>query len=281
MKIILSANHGIMTGLTDASWPDRLERFLLERDTEVHVVKRKYFELPTPRLNWFKNRWLSRALANELQEVLGPKSKVQSPDGAQSRTTQDTDTSVSGVTSPTSDDYSLWFVAHSNGAVVSLMAARRLIARGYKIGGMILTGAAIEADLRENRIFNWYCGSEVFAAIAYSSPDDEVTDGAYSVERGAWKRFRAWLWGKLMWPYGCLGRTGWLLDGKAFKNKEFLYTRWQAGGHSTYFTAANSQGTFEQMYADIAAAEEGRVRNSKLQTSNFSPAVAGSSINTQ
>lgn len=274
-----------MTGTTDASWPDQLEHYLLQRDTEFHVVKRKYFELPTPRLNWFKNRWLARGLANELAAVIGERSEVSGqrsetavPTSPQPSPPAEREKAANGTTQGTDPSgsacvpYSLWFVAHSNGAVVSLMAARLLIARGYRIGGMIMTGAAIEADLRENRIFNWWCGTKLFAAIAYSSPDDEVVAGDPRAVGGhhPWWRLRDWCMGKLMWPYGCLGRTGWLLDGKPLKDKAMLYTRWQAGGHSTYFTAANIRQTFDQMYSDIQSAEEMRGRTA-IPTSPLTP----------
>src|SRR5436853_260262 len=61
-------------------------------------------------------------------------------------------------------------------------------------------------------------------------------------------RLREWLWGKLMSPYGCLGRTGWLLKSKPLK-PEFaeLFTRWYRGGHSTYFKPKNISRTFEQI----------------------------------
>ncbi len=69
---------------------------------------------------------------------------------------------------------SLWFVAHSNGAVIALLAAKRLIARGYRIGGLILTGAACEADVEKNGVLEWWRNGVLGAAIAYSSQDDQV-----------------------------------------------------------------------------------------------------------
>jgi hypothetical protein len=61
-----------------------------------------------------------------------------------------------------------------------------------------------------------------------------------------------------MWPYGCLGRTGWTFGGIPKLNTEKppqIYTRWFAGGHSCYFAAGQEEKTFEQMYEDIAAVE--------------------------
>ena len=61
-----------------------------------------------------------------------------------------------------------------------------------------------------------------------------------------------------MSPYGCLGRTGWLVDGhvlRAWDALEFhpsiIASRWLRGGHSTYFSAWNIEMTFRQILHDI------------------------------
>jgi hypothetical protein len=60
-----------------------------------------------------------------------------------------------------------------------------------------------------------------------------------------------------MWPYGCLGKTGWQIDGRHAELNpvaaKSVLERWYAGGHSTYFTAENSPKVFAQMYEDICA----------------------------
>src|SRR2546425_3792626 len=128
MPILLAAIHGILTRQTDPSWPDKLDAWMAGRDPQVKVLKKEYAAGPFPRWNcWVKDPLLARGLANELELFLSP-------------STLDTQHS-----SP-----SVWFVAHSNGAVIALLAARRLIARGHRIGGLILTGAACEADVEKN-----------------------------------------------------------------------------------------------------------------------------------
>jgi hypothetical protein len=66
---------------------------------------------------------------------------------------------------------------------------------------------------------------------------------------------RRWVWGKLLWPYGRLGRTGWTIEGRPLCNANAelstIRTRWFAGGHSGYFTPENSARTFERIYEDI------------------------------
>ena len=63
------------------------------------------------------------------------------------------------------------------GRIIALLATKRLIARGCRIGGLILTGAACEADVTRNGVFEWCRSGALGAAIAYSSKEDAVLDG--------------------------------------------------------------------------------------------------------
>jgi hypothetical protein len=277
MQTLVAAIHGILTNQTDPSWPDKLDAWLLAHDPEVKVLKKKYFAAPFPHWNCLvKDPYLARSLANELelfiQDSITP--------SLQHSISPPLDTRHSTLDTPP-----VWLVAHSNGAVIALLAAKILIARGHRIAGLILIGAAIEADIHKTPIFEWYCQLQLGAAIAYSSPDDEVLDGDPRVEKPlrvtaraildcftgngwqaalalAWPIARDWLWGKLMWPYGCLGRTGWLCGGRPLDPQNpnpqpstinHILTRWYPGGHSTYFTPENIEVTFEQIYHDITA----------------------------
>jgi hypothetical protein len=168
----------------------------------------------------------------------------------------------------------IWFVAHSNGAMIALMTAKLLIERGHRVGGLILTGAAIEADIERNGIADWLAKGALGAALAYSSADDLVLDGDPGAEipdtervvEGVSppllqaRRIRAWLWGRLMWPYGCLGRTGWLRGGADAIESPRLFTRWFQGGHSAYFAPAMLHQTFEQIYQDMNVFENRKAK---------------------
>src|SRR5439155_6122308 len=117
MQAIIAALHGILTSQTDPSWPDKFDAWMFRRDPEVKVLKKEYRAGPFPRWNcWVKDPLLARSLANELALFV----------------------------SATNPQPSIWLVAHSNGAVIALLAARLLIKRGFKIGGLILSGAACE-----------------------------------------------------------------------------------------------------------------------------------------
>ena len=249
MNALVIAIHGILTSQTDPSWPDRFDAWMYGRDREVKVLKKEYAAGPFPRWNcWVKDPRLARSLANELELFL---TRQATRDASRF---------------PLSNGLpSVWFVAHSNGAVIALLAAKRLIARGWRIGGLILTGAACEADLDRSAVLTWLQNGQLGAAIAYCSADDLVLDGAVSFanSRCGLRTVKEWFWGKLMWPYGCLGRTGWMRGGETFPPPTIsqstpgqrLFTRWFPGGHTSYFQPANLEHTFEQIYRDIQHAE--------------------------
>src|SRR5436190_2662680 len=98
MKTLLVAIHGIMTNQTNASWPDKLDAWMFEHDPEIKVIKKEYRAGPFPRWNCrVKDPHIADSLANELELFLTPEAD---------------------------DPPDLWFVAHSNGAVIALLTAK-------------------------------------------------------------------------------------------------------------------------------------------------------------
>src|SRR4051812_20240676 len=130
MKTLIAAIHGIMTSQTDPSWPDKFDAWMFDHAPDIKVLKKEYSAGPFPRWNcWIKDPRMALGLANELELFLRQPTL---------------DLGLGTLDSP-----SVWFLAHSNGAVIALLAAKILIARGHKIAGLILTGAACEADLKK------------------------------------------------------------------------------------------------------------------------------------
>ncbi len=239
MKTLIAAIHGIMTNQTDPSWPDKFDAWMFDRDPEIKVIKKEYAAGPFPRWNcWVKDPRLAHSLANELELFLRRHPFDPSPQP------------------------SLWFVAHSNGAVIALLTAKLLAQRGYKIAGLLLTGAACEADIAKNGILELVGRGALGAMIAYCSHDDQVLAGDPAClepenRNSKFKILKSALWGKLMAPYGCLGRTGWLLDGEPLMGLNAVSfrfaTHWFPGGHSTYFAPWNIEATFKQIYEDVTS----------------------------
>jgi predicted alpha/beta hydrolase family esterase len=218
---IIAAIHGIMTRQTDASWPDHFDAWMARRDAGVRVVKKEYAAGPFPRLNWWKNRKLARGLVVELETLAG------------------------------GEEAEIWMVAHSNGCVIALMAARMLIADGFHVSGLILTGAACESDVRRTGILDWILAGDLGKAVAYCSRQDWVVDHGRHGGGNVLHRVKDWAWGVLSWPYGDLGRRGWTVDGKGyFPKSSKVYSRWYDGGHSVYWAAGKRNCTFEQVYQD-------------------------------
>jgi hypothetical protein len=214
MRIVIAAIHGILTGQTSPSWPDELDAWLFERDPDFKVLKKEYVAGPFPRWNcWVKDPRLAQSLANELalfvEDHSGGTNGAAAPLPGVSFSDAERPSPCLGFV--TRHGPPIWFVAHSNGAVIALLTAQRLIARGYQIGGLLLTGAACEADVQRNGVLEWCSSGALGTAIAYSSEDDEVVAGDPRVAGSVLRKLRDWAWGRLMWPYGCLGRTGWVL----------------------------------------------------------------------
>ena len=246
MNVVIAAIHGILTGQTNPTWPDRLEAWMFQRDPEVKVLKKHYCAGPFPRWNcWVEDPRLAREIADELNLYTAATKKP-------------------GV----------WFIAHSNGAVIALLAAGLLIKQGTKVEGLILTGAACEPDIDLNGVLEWQCRGMLGSAIAYSSPDDRVLSLEPGRRRdgvvGLFARVAGWCWGKIIYPYGALGRSGWLLDGQSVGANEprvpgaALFSRWFTGGHSVYFTPGNMLGTFERFYQDVKNANAEKLQRYKV-----------------
>lgn len=215
MRAIVAAIHGIMTSQTETSWPDKLASWMWQRDPEILVIKKEYRAGPFPKINCLiKDPVIARGLAAEIVEA-----KDASP------------------LSP------IWIVAHSNGAVIALKTAKILISRGYTIAGLILTGAACEADVNKSGVAGLIKDCSLRRAVAFCADDDSVL----AMVGNRFTRI-------LAWPYGDLGRVGW----QNFDVNAPLNVAWFTGGHSTYFTPQNISETFARIHRMIKHEEEQR-----------------------
>jgi hypothetical protein len=260
MQTLLIAIHGILTNQTDPSWPDKLDAWMFEHAPDIKVLKKEYRAGPFPKVNcWVKDPWLARSLANEIELFLKSSSSSSSSSSSRGAGPSGSNADLkSAVGKPDSGQVcnlqpALWFVAHSNGAVIALLTAKLLIQRGHHITGLILTGAACEPDIMKNDIQNWLGTGTLDTAIAYISPEDQALPAPSS------DPFRR-IYNLLAAPYGALGRTGWLYRGFPILTSDLsteycshLQTRVFQGGHSAYFNPAHIESTFTQILTDIRA----------------------------
>jgi hypothetical protein len=218
MRAIIAAVHGILTTQTDASWPDKLDAWMMRRDSGIKVIKKEYAAGPFPKWNCLvKDPKIARGLVEEIKLLIQP----------------GTGRVNDMVSTP------IWIVAHSNGAVIALKAAKLLIEDGYRVAGLILTGAACDADVDRSGVAGWLEAEELGTAVAFCSADDKVLKKVSN----PWTRL-------LTWPYGDLGRRGWMRDGVRYD----IYgtkTQWFDGGHSCYFRPSRINDTFERIYSIV------------------------------
>lgn len=261
---LIVAIHGILTRETDPSWVDHFDAWLVSNaeaspnsnpahtpQGSLHaspesspatgawkLLKKEYSAGPWPRWNCFiHNPRIARGLAAEIELLLA---------------------SATGF----SDHPAIWFVAHSNGALIALETIKSLVARGHSVAGVILTGAACEAELTRTPLPAWIGSGRLGIAAAYSSRQDHLLAAAPTSTRdlatsgfqpGLFAAASAALWRWLIWPYGSLGRTGWLKNGRSVINSPFYRTRWFECGHSGYFLPPLRNLTFQTIRADILA----------------------------
>lgn len=215
MRAIIAAVHGILTTQTDASWPDKLDAWMMRRDSGIKVIKKEYAAGPWPKWNCLvKDPKIARGLVAEIKLLIEP----------------GTGRVNDMVSTP------IWIVAHSNGAVIALKAAKLLIEDGYRVTGLILTGAACDADVDRSGVAGWLEAEELGTAVAFCSADDQVLKKVSN----PWTRL-------LTWPYGDLGRRGWMRDGVRY-DLTGTQTQWFSGGHSCYFQRSRINDTFERIY---------------------------------
>lgn len=221
---LIVAIHGIRTRRTSPSWPKHLAGWcagLPSVQTEAIYYEAGPFSIWN---NLIKNPRLARELVSriETRREYDPHRRIH-------------------------------LVAHSNGGVIALSAAKALAARGIRIETIILTGAAVESDVEKSGLAALIGADRLGRAYAYSSPDDGVI-----------RRELEWVPGL----YGSLGSKGFHRDGKPtglriegyqpigeggeWGAEKFRFvTRWFPGfGHGDYFSDTERRHCFECLLED-------------------------------
>lgn len=141
---LVVAYHGILTGLTNPTWPQRLEAWLMNWALRRPICLTEHYSAwPLPWLNWFLNRRHGKALATRVEMLRSPGDR-------------------------------LVMVAHSNGCCIVLDAIRRLAARGIRTDKAIFIAGAIAADPVKNGLADLAEKHWLGEAEAWWAPRDGV-----------------------------------------------------------------------------------------------------------
>lgn len=219
MRCLIYAIHGI-DSTDESSFVDIFKSWMATQMPEATVMTHEYLAGPLPLIN----NWL-----------LDPRHADEIVD----------DILFNAGSLP------VYFVMHSNGNVIGWLAAQKLMQKGKKIAGMIFIAGAINGDVHKNGILDAVNAKNLGFGSAYCSHDDDVVDGYPSVQKGFFKKAWSAIWGVMMAPYGSLGTTGWMYNGKTFEQRPSIVTKWFSGGHSGYFLSNQINGTFEDILSDI------------------------------
>lgn len=232
MKPLVVAIHGILTGRTVASWPDRFAEWCEQHGVDARIERKEYFAGPFPTWNVLvKNRILAKGLAAEV-ELWGAEDRRPDAHGM-----TDIDQALSSA--PKIARRRICFVAHSNGTDIALKAVKRLAARGIATDTIILVGSVVQPDVARNGIRELLVTKMLRRAVAYWSPSDSAIGIA----------------GRLPWcAYKDLGKRGWMWRGaQAGQLYDMgLYSlEFTAYDHGTYFDSTHSDSTFSYFRKDL------------------------------
>lgn len=219
--MILLALHGILTGRSDVTWPERLQAFAFKRDRDMVVLTDQYDAGPFPRLNWFVgNPRMARAMALRISTWLED-----------------------------SNHEAVALVGHSNGCDIVRRVAIELAEKGVVVQCLIMVAPPIAPSLKANGLKSCIDAGKIRRVVCYYTPRDTVLAPARTLNP------LTWLGGFLRWPYGNMGRVGIpdvptveadaLAPNAAVFNRVFP-TYW----HTTYFNRATSPATFNLILND-------------------------------
>ncbi len=178
--------HGILTRQSSATWTRFGEGWFEENHPQIGTVSAKYFALPLPRIEALRNQERSRALVREVLDLAAHCEEL------------------TGVFP------SISFVCHSNGGVLALQVARKLIAQGIPIRAMVLIAPALRTGPASREIAAWLdCGMLDYALLV--RPTRDLLIRAMGAN---------WKTRLFSWPWGSLGSDGWDVEaiGDVFPN---------------------------------------------------------------
>jgi hypothetical protein len=212
MRPLIIAIHGIYTGQTSASWPDKFDGYCERHDLAVSVRKKEYSAgfWSRKNLGWTNPR-LARGLEAETLELL-------------------TNHALGTVS-----DRPIHFLSHSNGTDIALRTIKLLAERNIITDTFIAIGSVLKPDIEKNGIADLLDDGRLRKAVAYCSTRDRAIG------------FASWFPG----PYSGLGVKGWQVGGQAYESPS-VRTHWRNEfGHGTWFEPAHIEQTFKTALHDF------------------------------
>lgn len=221
------AIHGILTGRSNPTWPERFEEWAASALPDVTVLADHYKAGPFPIWN---NFWKNPRLADGVVELV--------------------ENYLDQAESP--DDIDVHFVGHSNGCDVIRRAALRLLKRGYRVKSVLLFSAPLANTVKGLGFEPHLEDGTLGRLVAYAASDDQVLAPTLD-----WKNPLTVVQNLVRWPYGNLGRLG-LQDGEEWLTRNGpdvsrrSVTRFFPGwGHGDFFPLSNP-GRMAGMFETIA-----------------------------
>lgn len=220
---VISALHGIRTGTTDPTWPYHWQMWCYHQRFPVMVHLKHYKAKALPYWN---------------QLVINPREAKENANWlAQDRQMLGENTRFD-------------FIGHSNAGQICEATISLLAGRGINTHTLILTGSALESDVKKSGLFDLVQQGHLKRVICYSSGSDRVVRYLEKFPLG----------------YGSAGAKGLCLGGDHYGLQATAYepvdtdvtwvTRWfHRWGHSAAHDPENRARTFASFARDLGLAE--------------------------
>lgn len=223
---LIVAVHGILTGRSLPTWPERLELWSASALPDVTVLTDHYRAGPLPL--WNVGVQNPRAARNLLAVV---ENYLDGYDPA---------------------DVAVHFVGHSNGCDIIRRASIRLMRRGYKVASVLMFSAPCHSSVERMGFRPYIDDGSLGRLVVYAADEDRVL-----APIADWRNPITVLHNAIRWPYGNAGRVG-LTDGEQWvvrngpeitaRTATRLFPGW---GHGDFFPLANP-GRMAGMFETIA-----------------------------
>lgn len=220
------AVHGILTGRSLPTWPERFELWAASALPGVTVFTDQYAAGPFP---WWNVFWQNPRAANNVDAIVENYLDGMEP-----------------------GDVAVHFVGHSNGCDIIRRSAIRLMRRGYRVESVLMFSAPCHSSVARMGFKPYVDDGSLGRLVVYAADDDDVL-----APTADWSKPLTVLKNLVRWPYGNAGRVG-LTDGQEFVVRNgpeitrTTATRFFPGwGHGDFFPLANP-GRMVGMFETIA-----------------------------